>query len=234
VNDDHVLVPVASTSTSEATDIKILDNYAYVTDYNEGLIIFDISDSENPQKINTVDLVTGSVCMDIENSRAYISGQTGLLVMNLTDRTNPEMMNFIELPHYTAEGSEGVVVVDVSHPTQMEIVAQYDTPGSARAVAVQNDMIYLANDLYGLYIFHHDKDFNAVKKELVVPSEMSLQQNFPNPFNPSTRIAYEIPAMQLVRLNIYDLRGKKVRTLVNQMQQKGHYTVGRDWIISGI
>ena len=58
-----------------------------------------------------------------------------------------------------------------------------------------------------------------------------LLQNYPNPFNPSTIIAYEIPQTAHVNLEIYDLTGNKIQTLVNSNQVSGYYRVewnGRD------
>ena len=52
-----------------------------------------------------------------------------------------------------------------------------------------------------------------------------LAQNFPNPFNPSTKIEYYIPESGMVRLKIYDLLGKEVATLVNGYKEAGSYTI---------
>jgi hypothetical protein len=58
------------------------------------------------------------------------------------------------------------------------------------------------------------------------PQEFALLQNFPNPFNPNTRIAYDLPENTVVTLKIYNLLGKEVRTLVNkESQPAGRQTV---------
>lgn len=57
------------------------------------------------------------------------------------------------------------------------------------------------------------------------PSTFQLDQNYPNPFNPSTNLSYHIPRATNVQLNIYDVNGRKVKTLVNSPQQVGHYKV---------
>lgn len=58
-----------------------------------------------------------------------------------------------------------------------------------------------------------------------LPKNFALSQNYPNPFNPITAISYELPASQKISLDIYDLSGHKVRTLVNDFQEAGYYTV---------
>jgi flagellar hook assembly protein FlgD len=64
-----------------------------------------------------------------------------------------------------------------------------------------------------------------------VPSDFRLGQSRPNPFNPSTTIDYDLPASVTVTLRIYDLLGREIRTLVNELQIAGFHQVvwdGRD------
>ena len=64
-----------------------------------------------------------------------------------------------------------------------------------------------------------------------IPKEITLSQNYPNPFNPITRISYSIPQgydKANVSLNIYDARGRLVRTLENTIKEEGNYSVTWD------
>ncbi len=58
-----------------------------------------------------------------------------------------------------------------------------------------------------------------------VPEEYGLIQNHPNPFNPVTMIRYSLPKDSHVRINVYNLRGQLVKTLINQTQLAGFHTV---------
>jgi hypothetical protein len=58
-----------------------------------------------------------------------------------------------------------------------------------------------------------------------LPSAYSLSQNYPNPFNPSTKILYSVESKQYVSLKIYDILGREVATLVNELQPAGTYEV---------
>jgi len=65
----------------------------------------------------------------------------------------------------------------------------------------------------------------------VVPKESRLAQNYPNPFNPITHISYKVISTELINLEIYDILGRKIRTLVSEQQAPGNYSVswnGRD------
>jgi len=63
--------------------------------------------------------------------------------------------------------------------------------------------------------------------EFVIES-FYLYQNFPNPFNPSTKIKYSIPQEGLVTLKVYNIIGEEVAKLVNDIKQTGHYEVSFD------
>jgi hypothetical protein len=52
-----------------------------------------------------------------------------------------------------------------------------------------------------------------------------LLQNYPNPFNPSTTILYSIPAASVVTLDVFEMTGKRIRTVVNEHQEAGQHTV---------
>jgi len=60
------------------------------------------------------------------------------------------------------------------------------------------------------------------------PMTFALAQNHPNPFNPSTAIKYELPQQVEVKLEIFDMIGRHVRTLVNQAQPAGRYAITWD------
>ena len=63
-----------------------------------------------------------------------------------------------------------------------------------------------------------DDDINFV-------NEFELQQNFPNPFNPSTKISWQSPANGWQTLKIYDVLGNEVATLLNEEKPAGVYEV---------
>jgi len=64
-----------------------------------------------------------------------------------------------------------------------------------------------------------------VKNELALPVSFNLSQNYPNPFNPSTIINYQIAKPGEVSLKIYDMLGKEITTLVNEVKSAGSYDV---------
>ena len=63
----------------------------------------------------------------------------------------------------------------------------------------------------------------AVEDELFKPNSFALHNNFPNPFNPSTKITFDIPNTSNVRLDIFNSLGEYIITLVNQNYSPGKY-----------
>jgi hypothetical protein len=59
--------------------------------------------------------------------------------------------------------------------------------------------------------------------DIVVPTEVSLSKAYPNPFNPSTTISYDVPSDMNINLAVYDVRGRLVAELANGMKEAGHY-----------
>ncbi|MCW8803919.1 MAG: T9SS type A sorting domain-containing protein [Ignavibacteriaceae bacterium] len=70
----------------------------------------------------------------------------------------------------------------------------------------------------------------------LLPASFELMQNYPNPFNPGTVIEYEIPNTTLVSIKVYDLIGREVAVLVNEVKQPGVYRVSFDgeYLASGV
>jgi hypothetical protein len=70
----------------------------------------------------------------------------------------------------------------------------------------------------------------AVAESRTLARSWALHQNYPNPFNPGTTITYQLSAIHHASLKVYDVLGREVATLVNEVQQPGVHTV--TWVAS--
>jgi hypothetical protein len=61
-----------------------------------------------------------------------------------------------------------------------------------------------------------------------VPKEFALFQNYPNPFNPSTSVRYGLPVQSAVTLEVFNMLGQRVRTLLNTVQSAGYHVAAWD------
>ena len=75
----------------------------------------------------------------------------------------------------------------------------------------------------GAYYFPQTQPVDV--PQAVIPSELKLYQNFPNPFNAETSISFDLQESGLVHLNIFNLLGQRIATLANHRLNSGHHTI---------
>jgi len=100
----------------------------------------------------------------------------------------------------------------------------FDGPTSVENLLIVNDYIYSSTE-HSIYrrLLSESTGINFISSE--IPSNYSLFQNYPNPFNLSTNIKYQISKNSFVILKVYDLLGREISTLVNELQKAGVYEV---------
>jgi len=94
----------------------------------------------------------------------------------------------------------------------------YIISGHTKSYSKDNDIYLLKIDGVGDFI-------PVIISENISPKVFQLDQNYPNPFNNNTFINYQLPQSIHVELNLYNVQGQQVRTLVNEYQQAGFYTI---------
>ncbi len=70
--------------------------------------------------------------------------------------------------------------------------------------------------------------FDAIEVEVGVPNAFDLSQNYPNPFNPSTRVNFSLPTAANITLELFDISGQKVATILSGMYNAGYHTADID------
>jgi len=117
------------------------------------------------------------------------------------------------------------------------VVISIETPDTSILIEAPS---YKDNGNYKVYVLAYDlwEAFSSsdtvnftinltqegIKGDLI-PKVFALHQNYPNPFNPITTIKYDLPEEVHVKLVIYDIMGREIRTLVNERQQAGYKSV---------
>ncbi len=94
-----------------------------------------------------------------------------------------------------------------------------------RGISGRGDNLLLPGKSVTTLVGTIDESIIADIDDEKVPQGYQLYQNYPNPFNPETKIRFQLPENQRVRINIYNLLGQKVKTLVNQPYSQGLHTV---------
>lgn len=92
------------------------------------------------------------------------------------------------------------------------------------AFAYEDTSANRSEDVYGIIV--KGSEPTAVKNQNIISSnQFELQQNYPNPFNPETMIWYYLKEAVNVEIAVYDLTGRKIKTLVNGLQSNGSHRI---------
>lgn len=124
---------------------------------------------------------------------------------------------------YTAQTSNASIATVAVSGTTLTV-----TPiaiGDAVITIVASDA---ANNDFFAYSFPVNVGLVGVEDGEIIPTEFSLAQNFPNPFNPTTNIKFGLPKESNVTLRIFNILGEEVATLVNKVMPAGFHTVNFD------
>jgi hypothetical protein len=223
--------------------VNISGNYAYLAGYNS-LHIVDVGDPAHPAFAgNWHDIFGYPYKVVISGNYAYLAdggnGGAGLQIINVSDPTNPTFVGYFQAHGsavdvsilgnyaYLAESwtywwGEGIEIVDISDPAHSSLADSLKTPGDGYGIAVSNGQIYLA-DYYSFMILH--SDLTGIEDQVTLPNIFSLSQNYPNPFNAATTIKYDLPKSSDVSIDIFDILGRKVETLISGKQLAGSHSV---------
>jgi hypothetical protein len=155
-----------------------------------------------------------------------------------------EIIEPIELPigYYTSLGGEVKLSVrDLMLPAGLQAYIRNDETGEihqlqdefelrfqapVNKVIPNRDALVASADASGLTLVLSPNSVTSTDQpQSDLPAEVTLSQNFPNPFNPTTSIRFELPERTEVRLAVYDLTGREVATLANGAFAPGSHSV---------
>ncbi|MCP4684459.1 MAG: T9SS type A sorting domain-containing protein, partial [bacterium] len=185
-------------------DVKIKDNYAFVSNGSCGVQVFDITDPTSPDSIGQYQTPS-----DWVNSVQSFAGRLAI---------QGDLLFFADIGPYVTDDTEAykcyptvpepgdpspgdLIILDISNPTEPTLVSHY-TPDS------------LPTDV--------DDDTPGG-----LPASFALHQNYPNPFNPTTTVRFDLPRRSEIVLTVYNLLGQEVSRKV-ETRSAGHHTLELD------
>ena len=143
-----------------------------------------------------------------------------------TDRESNDMVYL--LIKYDSEGNlqwtEDYYVSDISEDFIYEV--KLDLKNNIYVTGISSGI----NSAYDFATIKYSQTTDIIRTSNNIPDDFYLNQNFPNPFNPSTNLEFGISRSGFVSLKVYDLLGNEVITLVNEIKTPGIYNVKFDGI----
>ncbi|MCL4540016.1 MAG: Ig-like domain-containing protein [Bacteroidetes bacterium] len=175
---------------------------------------------------------TGGVCA-VENSQGYdISSATSFGMWVFGDNSGNELDLIFSSP---SGGPEKIVTMDTVNWYGYKYIGLWRSTSDASTSIFKG---FLVRSLRSAIMDSGSINVDDIQVNgrvtgtkgsiAFVPASFRLFQNYPNPFNPTTVISYQLPAVSRVRLNVYDVLGRRVATLVDKYQNPGEYGVTFD------
>lgn len=198
---------------STGVDSLTFANFHYLAEYPGGLRQLSIGDADQDGKPNL-----------------YLAGHYNEAVFdweynggNLDDvGSYSQTMIFMDdtTDNFTPNNDQGKVRVAKLFSGDIDNDGNGDVIFSSASFATDKPQLFMVEheeEVIVVNIDHNDSD--------IIPNKVSLEQNFPNPFNPATAFQYNLAESGIIELTITDIIGRKVTTLISGYQRSGNHNV---------
>jgi len=179
-------------------DIAFAGHYAFVAYYEGGVQIIDIANPEHPA-------VVGSV------GGSYV---TAIAASGNTLAFYQRPLNYLQAMIYIMDLTDPVYPQYIGHYNISEMISDMEIYGSyLLTVSPEKFSVYQVDAL------------SIVPHREITPYEFALFPCYPNPFNPSTVIRFSLPYTTQAKLTVYDITGRQVKVLTNEVLSAGEHSV---------
>ena len=224
--------------------IAIADHYVFLIPSTGPMRVMDLSpDPTTPTVVTSYDLNDWCNEVKAKDGILYILTSHKLWAFEIggfdnwepiyqeilyNDLSYLQGMDFYGEYLYVTNQTHGLSVYDVHNPSSPQRVGFSPTPGSAQGVCALGKIAIVADgDNLGFY------DCSAAITGIgsntdILPGQFALLSNYPNPFNSSTNIQFELAAGGNIQLAIYDALGRQVKALADYQASPGKYSLNWD------
>jgi len=182
------------------------------TKVNSNGDVFDLSvDFEGEESINAYGFVVSYNPAHYE----FVDATKGALLSDgffLTNDSKPGRLVVINMMRDGSEMAQGNAA-----NLRFQWIGEEVSSLTIENISTMND----GSEIFGV-------ESKVIESPVAIPKEFALKQNYPNPFNPTTTIKFEMPKSSNVKLEIYNILGQKVKTLVNEDMKAGYHKVTWD------
>jgi len=216
--------------------IQVRDDYLYVAGFDvfsgpARLDIFNITDPVNPDSVGWVEYPGDAWNFVIHGSYLYLAGRD-LYVIDIGNPSSPAFLGTFPTPGeavdlcaagnylFVADRYSGAQVFDISDQSNPQLIESFETPGDAIDIDSYRGHIYVA-DTYSMIVFGYEP--LGVDNDELLPGDAVSLHNYPNPFNAQTTISFALPTDSHVRVDIYDILGRRICAALDEYRSAGFH-----------
>lgn len=174
--------------------------------------IYEVLPNGTERFVNRINYTDRSYVKNLRKTTTF-KGQAHSHIFTAGNRIKIKVVNFDKVREDVSFFGNAPFVLPVTTNSKNKVYSSANTYIELPIVAV---------GMNAGNIFAEEPEMTA---ETTSPYKFSLEQNYPNPFNPSTMIEYQIAKAGMVQIKVYDVLGREVQTLINDMQQPGSYNI---------
>lgn len=220
--------------TIPAYRIAVIDSLLFVASGSNGVVILDVAGPQHPVELSRIPLYSAGIA--VKGSNVYVATDTGLAIVDVSNLEKPVVLSAIATPggRIAVDASlfhnilylsyDRLLFIDVSNPYTPHIRGSY-TPIVGQAFDVDDNGVYLCDQPAGLTIFKNNLMYLKDGGRGPITKEYQLFQNYPNPFNPMTTIQFVAPQKGKIELDVFDVLGRKILTLLNSTVGAGSHKI---------
>ena len=229
-------------------DVVIAGDYAFLSTVTAGLCVADVTDATNPSLVlQSTFAESGTGIEALGSDHVVVTYQTVLQVVDVTMPTAPTVVASVsqlnDVRDVHVDGAiayvmtaDGTLAYDLSTPSSPVQLDRTGNAGGSFGAAVAKQRLVVAGGSDGVLVYNPmalDDDADSVPDACAAStsappgtsSSAVLHAAFPNPFNPTTQIAYTIARGGPVTLAVYDLAGRRIKTLDDGVKEPGYHSV---------
>jgi len=220
--------------------ISAVDSILYIATIDSGIIIVDVRDVALPERIGSV--LQRTVGLVVKDTLLYATaGPDSLYVLTVSNPRSPSLVGTATIDNlnsfeqrlaasgkYLYLTKRYLGLIDVQNPgapVEKGIISLFH---SAISAAPMENKVLATDASLGLWLLRNDLITSVEEGMQKSPVGFHLDQNYPNPFNPGTRIRFQLSDGGPIRLEIFDVLGQKIRTLIDQPMNMGSHSVWLD------
>ena len=224
--------------TEVLNDVYVEGGYAYVCDADSGLTILNVVEPQSPEFTGYYDIPGIANDCVVDGGYAYMACGT-LQIADVSDPANPTFAGSLAIDGgisqldisgdfvytmYALWESTFVAAIEITDRANPQLRASYPMPWFiGRGISCEEDYLYAS--CWSCIIVFRIHRTGVLEEVGTIPRSTHLSACYPNPFNGETLIEYDLASESMVTMEIIDILGRRVETLIQGKQPAGYHQV---------